>query len=146
MKVLCKWEGKLKFTGGAEGHSVRMDGKPPLGEDSGPSPKQLLLMAVCGCTAMDVVSLLKKFRQETSRFGLEADADVVASHPLVFSEIRLVYRLEGRIDDEYAIDAVRLSLTKYCAVSAMLHRSVPIKYEIELNGAVVGTGFASFGD
>ena len=144
MNVECVWNEKLRFTASADSHSVTMDAKAPLGGDAGATPKQLLLMAVCGCSSMDIVSLLKKYRQDLSDFRVDAEAEVSVEHPAIFKTIDLTFRLSGVIEPEKALEAVRLSQTKYCSVSAMVSRAVEIRYSVELNGEEIGRGIADF--
>lgn len=135
----------MKFDAKADEHAVLMDAKPPIGENAGFAPKQLLLAAISGCTAMDVAALLKKYKQPLESFQVEADADSTeGSHPIVFKEIRLTYRLAGQLDSAKVLEAVTLSQTKYCGVSAMVSKAVPISYSVEVNGQGVGTGHSEF--
>ena len=145
MRVNCTWKDRLSFVSNADGHDVAMDSKPPLGTDLAMTPKQLVLSGLCGCTAMDVVSLLKKHKQPLEGFEIEATAETTdQGHPVVFREIHLVFRLKGAIDPAKAIEAVTLSQTRYCGVSAMLSKAVPIHYTVELNGSPVASGQAAF--
>ena len=143
--VSCAWREKMKFVAGSGGHEIEMDAKSPIGNDSAMTPKELLLSGVSGCTAMDVVALLKKYQQIVEEFLIQADADLIeGSHPAMFSQIRLNFKLKGKIDPEKAIEAVHLSQSKYCSVSAMISKVVPIYYTIEINGSQVGSGQADF--
>ena len=145
LKLKCTWNEKMKFTGEADGLSVSMDTKSPVGSDSALTPKQLTLAGVCGCTAMDVVGLLRKFKQNLQSFTVEAEAPTTeGGHPVVFKEIKLLFRMHGPIEKEKALEAVKLSQTKYCGVSAMLSKAAPITYTVELNGEVIGDGHAQF--
>ena len=113
-------------------HVVRMDTTPELGDDSGASPKQLLLAGLAGCTGMDVVSLLNKMRVPFTNFEMDIEADLTEEHPIVFSEIRLIYKFFGTDLDTAKVEkAVKLSQDKYCGVSAMLKKNSPIEYSIE---------------
>lgn len=145
MKLECVWNEKMKFTAKAENHEVMIDTKPPIGGDTALSPKQLLLAGVCGCTGMDVVSLLKKYKQPLEAFQIEIDAPLTeGAYPIVFQTINLVFKLRGAIDPAKVLEAVKLSQTKYCAVSAMVSKAVPITYTIELNGKNIGSGHSDF--
>jgi putative redox protein len=144
MKALCTWTDKLQFVSTTEAHSLVMDAKKPIGSDTAPTPKDLLLSALCGCTAMDVVSLMRKHKQPLEEFSVEAEAKVRAATPAVFTEILLTFRLKGAVDKDLATEAVRLSETQYCSVSAMLSRVVPIHYVVELNGEQIAAGQANF--
>lgn len=147
MKIQTSWREKMKFSADAEGLTVEMDAKTPIGSSSAMTPKELLLAAVCGCTGMDVVALLKKYRQAFSSFAVLADAtSAEGKYPAVFTQVHLTYQVSGEIDPAKAIEAVTLSQTKYCSVSAMVSKAVPIAYTIEVNGREVGTGTARFED
>jgi Predicted redox protein, regulator of disulfide bond formation len=122
-----------------------MDAKPPIGQGKAQTPKQLLLGALCGCTAMDVASLMRKQRQEVKRFEVTAEATTRDGvHPAVFASIDLAFRIEGTVDPALALEAARLSQTRFCAIGAMLSRALPIRYEVFVNGASVGRGEAQF--
>jgi len=145
MKAKTVWKEKMKFTGESGGHSIDLDTKSPLGDDSGLTPKELVAIGAAGCTAMDAVALMKKYKQPLEAFEVRVDAPVVEkSQPPVFKEIKMTFDFKGKLDKEKAIESVRLSQTKYCAVSAMLYKSVPIHYEILLNGEKIGAGESSF--
>jgi putative redox protein len=145
MKLTCKWNEKMRFTAEANGHQVSMDAKSPIGSDSAMTPKHLLLAGICGCTSMDVAALLKKYRQPLEALEVYADAEIrEGEQPAIFKEIKLIFKVSGQIDSEKLIEAVRLSQTKYCGVSAMVSATVPISYTIELNKTVIATGLADF--
>ncbi|MGZ3704741.1 MAG: OsmC family protein, partial [Bdellovibrionota bacterium] len=114
------------------------------GNDSAPTPKDLVLAALCGCTAMDVVSLMKKYKEPLEKFSVEAETHVRASHPAIFGDIHLTFRLEGNLDKQKVVEAVRLSETQYCSVGAMLSKAVPIHYSVELNGVEIARGQAGY--
>ncbi|HTL11536.1 MAG TPA: OsmC family protein [Bdellovibrionota bacterium] len=145
MKLECTWNDRMHFTVEAGRHRVEMDTQPPQGTDGAPSPKQLLLSAICGCTGMDVVALLKKYKEAPESFRIDADATPTEGvYPVVFKDISLTFRLRGPLDPEKVLEAVRLSQTKYCGVTAMVSKSVPVSYSVELNGKTIGTGHADF--
>ena len=94
---------------------------------------------------MDVVALMKKYKQPLDSFDI--DADVTASegvHPAVFTQVHLLFKLTGQVDASKVLEAVHLSQTKFCGVSAMLSKAVPISYTVELNGKNIGEGQAAF--
>ena len=145
LSINCMWNEKMKFTAKSELNEINTDAKFPIGSNSAMTPKELLLSGVAGCTAMDVIALLKKYQQTVDEFHIQADADVDESkHPSVFNKISLTFKLNGAITPENAIEAVHLSQTKYCGVSAMISKVVPIYYTIILNGAEISSGQASF--
>jgi putative redox protein len=131
-QVKTIWKEKMAFNSQIDTHTVRMDTSPPMGDDSGPSPKKLLLASLAGCTGMDVVSLLKKMRVEITGFDIDIEADLTEEHPKVFSEIRMVYRFHGKDMNQAKVEkAVNLSQERYCGVSEMLRKNSPISYRIE---------------
>jgi putative redox protein len=145
MKLKCSWNEKMKFTAESGAHKVEMDTQAPIGSDSALTPKQLLVAGICGCTAMDVVALLKKHRQPLESFQVEADATPTEGvYPAVYKEIKLVFKLKGLLDEAKVMESVTLSQTKYCGVSAMVAGAVPISYTVELNGKNIGAGRADF--
>jgi len=116
-------------------HWVMMDGPEEVaGSDAGPRPKELLLLALGGCTGSDVVSILKKKRISYDGFEIHLEANVSEEHPQVFTNIHIEYVLRGDNIDPAAVErAIELSKTKYCSVSAMLKGNVHIthSYRIE---------------
>lgn len=145
ISLTCSWTEKMKFTVNTEKHEINMDAKAPIGNNSAMTPKELLLAGVAGCTSMDVTALLKKYQQKVDKFTVQAEAmEVEGSYPAIFSKISVVFKLFGEIEPQKAIEAVHLSLTKYCSVSAMISKVVPIYYTIEVNDSEVGSGQASF--
>ena len=144
MRAKLVWKENLQFTAEADGHTVLMDANPPVGQGTAQTPKQLLLAALCGCTAMDVASLLRKQRQEVKSFEVTAEASIRTGNPAVFTAIDLSFRIEGAVDPALASEAARLSQTCFCSISAMLSQTVPIRYEVFVNGASAGRGEAQF--
>jgi putative redox protein len=106
--------------------------------DSGPhaqaaSPVQAVLAAIGGCAGMDVISILRKKRQDVTGYSIELEADRAAEHPRVFIRVTVVHRLTGRGLSEKAVaDAIRLSEDKYCPVHAMLNTTVAIESRFEI--------------
>jgi putative redox protein len=98
----------------------------------GASPMQAVLMALCACTSVDVVSILRKKRQEITGLRVSAEAERAEDSPQVFTRIQLTYTISGKVDRKAAEDAVSLSKNKYCSVSRMLEGTAEIGYEIAL--------------
>ena len=145
MKLNCTWQEKMKFTSHSDGHQVSMDTKSPMGDNSAMTPKQLLLAAICGCTSMDLVGLLRKNKQTLKKLEIEAECDMTeGAHPIIFKEVRLGFQVEGEIEPEILMESIRLSQSKYCGVSAMVAKTVPISFTVSLNGNQVGSGHANF--
>jgi putative redox protein len=135
----------LEFRVSAGAHQITFDAKAPMGKDHGPSPKEMLLGAVLGCTGMDVAGLIKKYKMDPEEFTLVAEAVARDEHPKIFPRLDICYRFKGRDLDAAKIQqAVELSMTKYCGVSAMVADASPIYYSIEVNGEVTGKGQANF--
>lgn len=135
--VKTSWNNKMAFDSHIDNHTVRIDASGELGDDTGPSPKKLLLASLAGCTGMDVVSLLKKMRVDITGFEIDIEADLTEDHPIVFSEIRMLYRFYGQNLDTTKIEkAVSLSQERYCGVSEMLRKNSPIHYRIAYTDSV----------
>ena len=92
---------------------------------------ELVLIGLCGCTASDVVSILRKKREPFTSLEVRAQADRAPNPPSVYTEIKLIYRVGGKVSRKAVEDAVRLSKEKYCSVSAMLEKTAKIAVEIE---------------
>ena len=131
-KVITAWKDKMAFDSKIDNHTIRIDTNGELGDNTGPSPKKLLLSALAGCTGMDVVSLLKKMRVPFTNLEMDIEADLTDEHPKVYSEIRITYKLFGKdLNQEKVKKAIELSQEKYCGVNAMLRKNSNIKYTIE---------------
>lgn len=122
------WIEKQRFNGIAtSGHAVLMDGDKATAS----SPMELVLIALCGCTGYDVVSILQKKREPFTSLEVRAQAERATESPSVYTEIKLTYRIGGKVSRKAVEDAVRLSKEKYCSVSAMLEKTAKITAEIE---------------
>jgi putative redox protein len=124
------WKKQFQFEGqGNGGIPMMMDGDGKTGN----SPTDLVLIALCGCTAYDVVSILQKKREPLTGLEVSAEAEKAAAAPRVYTSIKLLYRISGKVTRKAAEDAVRLSEEKYCSVSAMLNKTAKITYEIQMD-------------
>ena len=122
------WKAKQQFEGiASSGHSILVDGDKAAGN----SPMELVLIGLCGCTGYDVVSILQKKREPFSSVEVRAEAERAVEPPSVYTEIKLIYRIGGKVSRKAVEDAVRLSKEKYCSVSAMLAKTAKITAEIE---------------
>lgn len=147
MQSKIRWISRLVYQGEVRGHRVLMDAKKDSGGlDLGMSPKELVLTGLCGCTGMDVISLLtSKFKLPVVQCEVHADATPSeGGHPVVWTNINLEFIITGEIPEDLATKAVTLSMTKYCGVSAMLSKACPINYTVVLNGNNIATGTAQF--
>jgi len=119
------------------GHWVIMDGPEMFGgSDAGPKPKELLLIALGGCTASDVVPILKKKKVPLEGFEVHLTGNAREEHPQVFTDIHIEYVFYGEGINPLDVErAIELSTTKYCAVSAMLRPSVNITHTYRIEAA-----------
>jgi putative redox protein len=127
--VNVKWNGGLQFVAtDSSGHSIVMDASKSFGgEDSGFSPLQLLLVALGGCTGMDVVNILRKERQEVDDLEILVSGERAEEPPRVYNYIRVEYRIKGKDIEEKAVQrAIQLSEDKYCSVGAMLRAKAKV--------------------
>jgi putative redox protein len=132
MESTVTWASGMSFNADQDGHSIALDLPLDLGgADLGAKPKTLLLTALGGCTAMDVVSILKKMQVEFAGLKIHASADLTEEHPKVFKSIHIKYLFSGKgLPMDKLEKAVNLSMDKYCGVSAMLAKACPITHEI----------------
>jgi putative redox protein len=122
------WIEKQRFSGVSDsGHTIVVDGDKATGN----SPMELVLIGLCGCTGYDVVSILQKKREPFTSLEVRAEAERAPNPPSVYTEIKLIYRVGGRVSHKAVEDAVRLSKEKYCSVSAMLDKTAKITTAIE---------------
>ena len=142
MKVNLTWNGGLAFTGLARsGHPVRLDADAFLGgTDSGVQPMEIIAFGLAGCTAIDILSIMRKKRQQITFFDVNFDAPRSPEFPKVFTSAVITFVLGGKAIEEAALlRSIELSVTKYCPASAMLVKAFPIQlcyeiYEDEGNG------------
>ncbi len=124
------WVGPgLRLVGEAGGPAIVVDHAMPDEdrEDSGPHPMQLVLIGLCGCTGMDVISILKKKRQSLTGLEVRATAERAEDRPRVYTEIHLEFVVTGEDVDPHAVErSIELSQTKYCSASAMLRKTAEI--------------------
>jgi putative redox protein len=135
MGAKVTWNGKMSFTGTADtGFSVPLDSSPAVGGDnSGFRPMELLAVSLAGCTAMDVISILRKKRQDVTAFEVKIHSKQAEDHPKVYTELMIEYYVEGRGVDPAAVErAIELSATKYCPVQQMLNLGVKIDHTYEI--------------
>jgi putative redox protein len=134
-KALVKQVQGITFVGKTDSnHWVTMDGPPDFGgSNAAIRPKELLLLALGGCTGSDVASMLAKRRVNLCNFQIEIEAEVAEEHPQVYTKINLEYVFEGKnIKKEDVERAIELSLTKYCSVTMMLQKAVNITHSYRI--------------
>ncbi len=135
MKARIKWIENVSFLGETgSGHAVLMDGAPEGGgRNLGPRPMEMLLVGTGGCTAYDVVHILKKGRQPISDCVVEIDAERAEEDPKVFTKIHLHFIVKGKGLNPVQVErAISLSAEKYCSASIMLGKTADITHDFEL--------------
>jgi len=130
--ISTKWLNDLAFEAEVDGHKIYMDSSMEHGgKNTGPRPKPLMMVALAGCTGMDVAAILKKMKEELEEFSVDVEGTVSEDHPKRFLEMKVIYRVKGKdIKRENVERAVHLSTTKYCGVSANYSKAFPITHEI----------------
>ena len=132
--IKTRWLNDLAFEAEVDGHKIYIDtSQEHGGRNTGPRPKQLMMVALAGCTAMDVASILKKMREEVEEFTVEVEGDMAEEHPKKYEAMKVIYRIKGKnINRKNVEKAVDLSANKYCGVSANYSKSFPITHEIQI--------------
>lgn len=126
------WTENERYIGEATSrHALVMD---TAHEKTANSPMELVLIALCGCTASDVVGILRKKREPFVSLVVSAEGERASGYPAVYTEIKLTYRVGGKVSRKAMEDAVQLSKEKYCSVSAMLAKTAKITIHIEYAG------------
>lgn len=131
METKVVWNGKMKFTGNTPSNfSIVMDASSDHGgEDQGARPMELVLVALGGCTGMDVISILQKMKEKVENFEIKISAERAEEHPKVYKKVHLEYILKGEnLKEENIRKAIELSQTKYCSVSAILKGTGEVTY------------------
>jgi len=138
-KTHLKWIENLAFEAEVNGFKFILDVDEKAGGNNlGPRPKPLLLAALSGCSAMDAVSILKKMRVENYKLDVDMEADVANEHPKTYQAIRMIFIFTGdNLPQDKIINAIELSITKYCAVYAVLKTSAQITTKIIINNQEV---------
>lgn len=130
MKASVKWKGNLSFTGTADtGFEVPLGAQPEVGGDNdGFRPIELMAVSLAGCTAMDVISILEKKKQQITDYRVEVDAERAQEHPRVITAARIDYHITGHdISEKAVVRSIELSTTRYCPAQGMLGEIIPIQ-------------------
>jgi len=136
--VSTRWLENMSFESEINGHKIIIDADPDVGgEDLGPRPKPFMLAALGGCTAMDVVSILKKMRVDFRSLNVTVEGDLTTDHPRHFYKMHVIYEVEGvDLPLDKIEKAVSLSEEKYCGVSAVYKEALEITSEIRIKELV----------
>jgi putative redox protein len=135
MQASVVWSKGMSFTGTADsGFRVALGTDPSVGGDNdGFRPMELLAISLAGCTAMDVISILRKKRQDVTGFEVKVDTERAGEHPKVITAFAIRYIVRGRKIDPRAVErAMELSQTTYCPAQAMLSKAAPISLSYEI--------------
>lgn len=134
-EVKVNWLENMAFKAEVSGHEIMLDAAEAVGgENRGPRPKPLLMVALAGCTGMDVVSILKKMRVEVDDFNVRIESDVSEEHPKQYTQMHVIYEFKGKgLPMEKLQKAVSLSEERYCGVSAMFKKAIEITSEIKIS-------------
>ncbi|MFN8436490.1 MAG: OsmC family protein [Cytophagales bacterium] len=137
--VETQWMGKMQFNALINGHTIIMDAPPKVGgEDNGSIPKPFILSALAGCTGMDVIALLNKKGVKVENFDLKVEGETSKTQPIEYTSIKLDYIFEGDIESlDEVTEAVHLSQEKYCGVSSMLKKIIPLTWNIYFNNTLI---------
>jgi putative redox protein len=139
LDIKVTWAGEAAFVGeSGSGHKVVMDGPPEGGgRDLGPRPMEMLLLGTGGCSSYDVISILKKSRQDVKSCEVEISAERADSEPKVFTKIHLHFKVSGvDLKSKQVERAVSLSAEKYCSASIMLGATAEMSHDYEILDAV----------
>jgi putative redox protein len=131
--VTTAFNDHMAFTADINGHLIKMDTTTDDGgEDSGPSPKKLMLASLAGCTGIDIVSILNKMKVNFSGFTIGVHAALSAEHPQIYNHVKITYKIKlAEKDKSKMIKAVNLSTEKYCGVFAMFKTFAKMDTEID---------------
>jgi len=135
MEAKVTWKERMSFDAVADsGHVVHLGTKKEYGgDDDGASPMELVLMALAGCTASDIISIMGKKQQNVTSLEVKVCGERVDDHPRVYKKLFLEYVIGGVDLDPKAVErSVQLSVEKYCSVQAMLRVVVPIEHKITI--------------
>lgn len=147
MSATMEWLNGMNFETDNRGIKTQMDGTLDHGgKNLAPTPKELVMNAMMGCTAMDVVSTLQKMRQTIQSYKMSIEVEKNTDYPVYFKKANLIFNLYGPIEVEKLTKAVDASLTKYCGVNYMISKVCEITYDLYLNDQKIKSGKTDFID
>src|SRR5512133_478708 len=132
--VKARWLGNKAFEGDVGGHKITVDtNKEKGGEDLGASPRQLMLLALAGCTGMDVASILLKMRENIQDINISVEGTLTDEHPKHYQSMHVIYEITGKnLGMDNLRKAVELSEQKYCGVMAVYRKVIRMSSEIRI--------------
>jgi putative redox protein len=135
MKATVQWKENMTFIGTPDsGFPVQMDADPSFGgTNQGVRPMEMIALGLASCTGMDVLSILRKKRQQVTGFEVQVNAPRSPEHPKVFTSARITYLVTGtNVEEAAVLRSIELSMTKYCPVQVMLSQAFPIEMHYEI--------------
>ena len=134
-EIETQWMGKMQFNSLVNGHTIIMDAPEKVGgEDSGPIPKPFILTALSGCTGMDIVAILRKAQKEVKDLTIKVTGELSKQLPIEYVAMHVIYNFTGDEScKDAALEAVTVSQEKYCGVSHMLRKALPVTWEVNYN-------------
>jgi len=138
-EIEVQWMGKMQFNALVNGHTIVMDGPEKVGgEDNGPIPKPFILTALAGCTGMDIAAILRKADKKPDDFDMKVIGEISKRVPIEYIAIHVIYEFKGAAENKEAtLNAVTDSQEKYCGVSSMLKKALPLTWEVKYNGELI---------
>lgn len=138
-EIETQWMGKMQFNALVNGHTIIMDAPERVGgEDRGPIPKPFILTALSGCTGMDIVAILRKSQKEVKDLNITVTGELSKQQPIAYVAIHVIYDFRGDEScKDAAMDAVTLSQEKYCGVSYILKKALPVTWEVNYNAVLI---------
>ncbi len=138
-EIEVQWMGKMQFNALVNGHTIIMDAPEKVGgEDAGPIPKPFVLTALAGCTGMDIAAILRKVNKNPDDFDMKVIGEISKRVPIEYIAIHVIYDFKGADENkEAALNAVADSQQKYCGVSSMLKKALPVTWEVNYNGVQI---------
>ena len=138
-EIDVQWMGKMQFNALVNGHTIVMDGPEKVGgEDNGPIPKPFVLTALAGCTGMDIAAILRKADKIPDEFDMRVIGEISKSAPIEYIAIHVIYDFKGtEAIKDAALNAVTDSQERYCGVSSMLKKALPVTWEVNYNGVQI---------
>jgi putative redox protein len=132
--IKTEWISGMAFEANVDGHKVKMDANEESGgNNSGPNPKKLQLVALSGCTGMDVVSILKKMRVKIEKCSIEVQGDLTDDYPKQYFKMHIIYIFTGKnLPMEKLRKAVKFSEETYCGVEALYRKAIEVTSEIQV--------------
>lgn len=138
-QIETQWMGKMQFNALVNGHTIIMDAPERAGgEDNGPIPKPFILTALAGCTGMDIAAILRKSNNEVQDFDMKVTGELSKQAPIEYLSIHIMYNFKGGEENKAAaLQAVTDSQEKYCGVSHMIKKAIPVTWEVNYNGVQI---------